>query len=88
MRVNTMSKLTYNDTIKYEALQADMFPKISSADIDYAELDEAITATIQEMKLQNIDKQIMKIKQFYEATRRRMGVIIVGPSGCGKTTIW
>ena len=56
MRVNTMSKLTYNDTIKYEALQADMFPKISSADIDYAELDEAITATIQEMKLQNIDK--------------------------------
>jgi dynein heavy chain 2 len=40
------------------------------------------------MKLQNIDSQIMKIKQFYEATRQRMGVILVGPSGCGKTTIW
>ncbi len=30
----------------------------------------------------------MKIQQFYEATKQRMGVIIVGPSGCGKTTIW
>lgn len=30
----------------------------------------------------------MKIKQFYEATKQRMGVILVGPSGCGKTTIW
>ena len=30
----------------------------------------------------------MKIQQFSEATKQRMGVIIVGPSGCGKTTIW
>ena len=36
IRVNTMSKLTYNDAIKYEALQADMFPGIVSADIEYA----------------------------------------------------
>ena len=35
IRVNTMSKLTYNDAIKYEALQTDMFPGINSADIEY-----------------------------------------------------
>ena len=28
IRVNTMSKLTYTDAIKYEALQSDMFPGI------------------------------------------------------------
>jgi dynein heavy chain 2 len=26
--------------------------------------------------------------QFHEASRQRMGVVIVGPSGCGKSTIW
>ena len=31
---------------------------------------------------------MQKILQFYEATKQRMGVVIVGPSGCGKTTIW
>ena len=36
IRVNTMSKLTYSDAIKYETLQADMFPGITSADIEYA----------------------------------------------------
>jgi dynein heavy chain 2 len=26
--------------------------------------------------------------QFHEATKQRMGVVLVGPSGCGKSTIW
>lgn len=65
-----------------------MFPNIKSEDIAYEQLTAAVRQTIAEMKLQEIDKQIMKIQQFYEATKQRMGVIIVGPSGCGKTTIW
>lgn len=88
IRVNTMSKLTYTDAIKYEALQSDMFPGIKSEDIEYAQLTDAVNQTIAEQKLQHIDNQILKIQQFYEATRQRMGVVIVGPSGCGKTTIW
>lgn len=88
IRVNTMSKLTYNDAIKFEALQADMFPGISSADIEYEQLTAAVNQTIGELKLQHIDTQVRKIQQFYEATKQRMGVVIVGPSGCGKTTIW
>jgi dynein heavy chain 2 len=88
IRVNTISKLTYDDAIKYEAIQADMFPGITSGDVDYEQLAAAIDTVIGDMKLQKIDKQIMKIKQFYEATKQRMGVILVGPSGCGKTTIW
>ena len=35
IRVNTISKLTYSDSYKYEFLQQDMFPGIKSQDIDY-----------------------------------------------------
>ena len=35
---------------------------------------------LKELKLQYIDKQVQKILQFYEATHKRMGVIIVGQS--------
>jgi len=88
IRVNTISKLTYSDSKKYDFLQADMFPGIKSEDIAYEELHAAIKEAIKELKLQYIEKQVQKILQFYEATRQRMGVILVGPSGCGKTTIW
>ena len=88
IRINTMSKLTYADSKKYEALQKDMFPGIISEDIAYEELTAAIKISLEELKLELIDTQVQKILQFYEATRQRMGVVIVGPSGCGKTTIW
>ena len=65
-----------------------MFPGINSADIEYEQLTKAVNETIAEQKLQHIDTQVRKIQQFYEATKQRMGVVIVGPSGCGKTTIW
>lgn len=65
-----------------------MFPGIKSEDIAYEKLHEAIKESLKELKLQYIEKQVQKILQFYEATRQRMGVILVGPSGCGKTTIW
>ena len=55
IRVNTMSKLTYNDAIKYEALQSDMFPGIVSADIEYEQLTAAVNQTIADLKLQKID---------------------------------
>ena len=83
-----MSKLTYVDSQKFEALLNDMFPGIKPEDIKYAELTEAIKASLEELKLQYIESQVQKILQYYEATKQRMGVVIVGPSGCGKTTIW
>jgi dynein heavy chain 2 len=88
IRVNTISKLTFDDSSLYEALQNDMFPGIKAEDIAMEELTAAIHKTVEELKLENIDKQVQKILQFYEATKQRMGVVIVGPSGCGKTTIW
>jgi dynein heavy chain 2 len=51
IRVNTISKLTYSDSKKYEYLQADMFPGIKSEDIAYEELMDAIKEAIQELGL-------------------------------------
>jgi len=51
IRVNTISKLTYADAFKYEALQTDMFPGIKSEDIAYEQLTAAINKTIAENKL-------------------------------------
>jgi dynein heavy chain 2 len=88
IRVNTMSKLTFEDAILYEQLQSDMFPGSKSEEIAFEDLTAAIKKVVEELKLENIEKQVQKILQFYEATKQRMGIVIVGPSGCGKTTIW
>lgn len=88
IRINTLSKLTFSDMKKFLALLNDVFPGIASLDIVYEDLTKAINEVLAEMKLDRIDQQITKILQFYEATKQRMGVVLVGPSGCGKTAIW
>ena len=50
IRVNTISKLTYSDAHKYEALQTDMFPGIRSEDIAFEELTSAIKQVMSENK--------------------------------------
>jgi len=51
IRVNTISKLTYSDSKKYEYLQADMFPGIKSEDIAYEKLHQAIREALKDLKL-------------------------------------
>ncbi len=41
-----------------------------------------------EQNFEILPNQLNKILQFYEATKQRIGAVLVGPSGCGKTTIW
>jgi len=50
-----MSKLTYADSKKYEALQQDMFPGIKSEDIAYDQLTVAIKQALEELKLEYIE---------------------------------
>ena len=88
IRINTMSKLTYADTNRFTSLLGDVFQGIASTDIVYAKLTKAIKEVLKELKMEEIETQMGKILQFYEATKQRMGVVLVGPSGCGKTTIW
>ena len=88
IRVNTLSKLTFNDLKNFILLIGDVFPGISVMDIVYQKLTEAIQVVFEEEKLSLSDTQLNKILQFYEATKQRIGAVLVGPSGCGKTTIW
>ena len=88
IRINTLPKLTYSDLKKFVPLVSDIFSGVSVEDITYEELEQAIKETMEELKLEYSESQSRKILQFYEATKQRMGVVLVGPSGCGKSTIW
>eukprot|EP00928_Gymnodinium_smaydae_P079340 TRINITY_DN632_c0_g1_i3.p1 TRINITY_DN632_c0_g1~~TRINITY_DN632_c0_g1_i3.p1 ORF type:complete len:2255 (+),score=688.11 TRINITY_DN632_c0_g1_i3:125-6889(+) len=88
VRMNTLSKLTFADSRRFQDLCVDLFPGVNVKDIEYKELEVAIRESMKELKLSEIDSQISKMLQFHEACQQRMGVGIVGPSGCGKSTIW
>lgn len=88
LRVNTLSKLTYDDTHLFHGIVRDVFPGIEAPDISYDELEQAIRAEFRDRGLMLIESQIRKILQFYEATKQRTGVVIVGPSGSGKSIVW
>ncbi|KAH9577240.1 Dynein heavy chain [Trypanosoma melophagium] len=87
LRVNTLSKLTFEDAVLFNNLIADVFPGVPVGEIDYAELRPAIEESIKEFKLQLVESQIQKVLQLYEALKQRMGVVLVGPSGSGKSTL-
>ncbi|XQJ30746.1 dynein heavy chain, putative [Leishmania guyanensis] len=87
LRVNTLSKLTFDDAVLFNSLLSDIFPGVPVLEIHYEKLRPAIEESIKELKLQVVETQIQKILQLYEALRQRMGVVLVGPSGSGKSTL-
>ncbi|CBZ37876.1 dynein heavy chain, putative [Leishmania donovani] len=87
LRVNTLSKLTFDDAVIFNTLLSDIFPGIPVLEIDYQKLRPAIEESIKELRLQVVEAQIQKILQLYEALQQRMGVVLVGPSGSGKSTL-
>jgi dynein heavy chain 2 len=90
IRVNTLSKLTYADTMKFLSLINDVFPGIKSDDISGGELEQAIKEVMREKPfcLQEDPAQVKKMIQLKESLDQRMGCVIVGPSGCGKSSLW
>ena len=87
VKMNTLSKLTYDDSIRYKKLLKDVFPGINDEKVEYAVLEEAIKKAIIEMKLEIQEGQIEKILQLHQSLEQRMGCVVVGPSGSSKTTI-
>ncbi|XP_064157010.1 dynein cytoplasmic 2 heavy chain 1 isoform X2 [Anguilla rostrata] len=88
LRLNTMSKLTFADSSRFDALVRDVFPGVDFKDVEYETLSAALEAVFEEAKLEIIPSQIKKALELYEQLRQRMGVVIVGPSGAGKSTLW
>ncbi|KAI9364365.1 dynein heavy chain and region D6 of dynein motor-domain-containing protein [Zopfochytrium polystomum] len=86
--VNTLSKLTFADSKRFNAIIADLFPKAEIENIKYDDLATAVVNAFAELNLEHNDTQQQKIFQLHEACHQRMGVVIVGPSGSGKSTLW
>ena len=87
VRLNTLAKLTYADSVRFEALIKDIFPGSSVEDAVYADLEAAIKDSLAELKLDLLPSQVKKVVQLNENLNQRMGCVIVGPSGCGKSTL-
>ncbi|XP_077984893.1 cytoplasmic dynein 2 heavy chain 1-like [Glandiceps talaboti] len=88
MRVNTLSKLTFSDAKRFDALVSDVFPGVELKDIEYETLAAALREVCKELHLVVAEGQIKKSLELYEQLRQRMGVVVVGPSGSGKSTLW
>ncbi|KPP72256.1 cytoplasmic dynein 2 heavy chain 1-like [Scleropages formosus] len=88
LRLNTMSKLTFADSARFDALVRDVFPGVNFKDVEYESLSAALEAAIEEANLEVIPSQVKKALELYEQLRQRMGVVVVGPSGAGKSTLW
>ncbi len=87
-RFNTMSKLTFSDSKRFDALLKDIFPNVKITEFEYDDLKKALAQTFTEHKLIFNKIQLKKALEVYEQLRQRMGVVIVGPSGSGKSVLW
>ncbi|XP_032214095.1 cytoplasmic dynein 2 heavy chain 1 isoform X5 [Mustela erminea] len=88
LRLNTMSKFTFADCSRFDALIKDVFPGIDFKEVEYGQLSSALQQVFEEANYEVIPNQIKKALELYEQLRQRMGVVIVGPSGAGKSTLW
>uniref|UniRef100_A0A3Q3WZD5 Cytoplasmic dynein 2 heavy chain 1 n=1 Tax=Mola mola TaxID=94237 RepID=A0A3Q3WZD5_MOLML len=88
LRLNTMSKLTFADSSRFDALVKDVFPGVHFTDVDDQILMHALEEVYKEARLELIPSQLKKALELNEQLRQRMGVVIVGPSGAGKSTLW
>ncbi|KAM9317805.1 cytoplasmic dynein 2 heavy chain 1 [Pholidichthys leucotaenia] len=88
LRLNTMSKLTFADSSRFDALVKDVFSGVNFADVEDQILTHALEDVYKEAQLELIPSQLKKALELNEQLKQRMGVVIVGPSGAGKSTLW
>ncbi|XP_034023634.1 cytoplasmic dynein 2 heavy chain 1 [Thalassophryne amazonica] len=88
LRLNTMSKLTFADSSRFDALVRDVFSGVNFNHVEDETLISALKQVYQEARLELIPNQLKKVLELYEQLKQRMGVVIVGPSGAGKSTLW
>jgi dynein heavy chain 2 len=87
-RFNTMSKLTFADSKRFDALLRDIFPNVRITEFEYEELKKALSQVFAEHKLIFNNIQLKKALEVFEQLRQRTGVVVVGPSGSGKSVLW
>lgn len=58
VRINTLSKLTFTDSIRFDALVRDIFPGVDLKDIEYEQLAAAYRETCEERHLLVNENQV------------------------------
>ena len=58
LRVNTLSKLTFADSKRFDALVRDIFPGVDFKGVEYAELADALRSSAQESNLMVMETQV------------------------------
>ncbi|XP_055873384.1 dynein axonemal heavy chain 6-like isoform X2 [Biomphalaria glabrata] len=88
LRDSNLPKFLAQDAMLFQAILSDLFPGVEIPEHDYGRLKEEIINVQVAKGLQVVEKQIVKVIQFYETMIVRHGVMLVGPTGGGKTTIY
>ena len=58
LRLNTLSKLTFSDSQRFNALVRDVFLGVEFSDVEYERLDAALREASRESNLVIIDRQV------------------------------
>ncbi len=58
LRINTLSKLTFSDSYRFDSLVRDVFPNVEFKDIEYEKLAEAIREVCKELNLVINENQV------------------------------
>ncbi|KAF5303585.1 hypothetical protein FQR65_LT08186 [Abscondita terminalis] len=87
LRVDTLSKLTYGDRIKFNALIQDVFPKTAVENFGEEIFITALKDTFAVLNLVENSRQIQKCTELHQQLQQRMGVVLVGPPNSGKSTL-
>ena len=69
LRINTLSKLAFNDSKLFDGLVLDVFPGVKFEDIAYAELREALVKACETMNLEVIDSQVCDARVLWLCSR-------------------
>ena len=58
LRLNTLSKLTFADSKRFDSLVRDVFPGVSIQEVEYAELEEALKEACKDLNIVVVKSQV------------------------------
>ncbi|XP_044749353.1 cytoplasmic dynein 2 heavy chain 1 [Coccinella septempunctata] len=87
LRADTLSKLTFSDSWKFENIIQQVFREVDIQNIVDERLVRALEESFVELGLVPNERQLKKCVELYGQLKQRMGVAIVGPPSSGKSTI-
>lgn len=73
LRINTLSKLTFGDSSRFNALISDVFPGIEFKDIEYEELAACIRTVCEEKSLKVNEIQVGCSAEFFSCKHSNLG---------------